>query len=286
MLRLLLLIALFFSCNDPEDVIYPPVNLNLDHSGVYKPTKKGVAFNKSYSNTWDTKFQLLNPVWHYSWNWELLEEYPEGVEFVPMIWDERNVNEENLSYLEDLANDGSINYLLGFNEPDLISQANMTVEEAIALWPDLESVGVPLGSPVTASTSSTWFSDFMSRATEENLRIDFVAVHIYDVSNVDIFVQKLEEVFEKYGKPIWITEFALRDWRADNNNPNRYSEEDVLLFMQQLLPRLEELDFVHRYAWFDTSPNNPNYEKLRTADLITENNQLTSLGAYYSSFIP
>jgi hypothetical protein len=203
-----------------------------------------------------------------------------------MIWDERNVNEENLSYLEDLANDGSINYLLGFNEPDLISQANMTVEEAIALWPDLESVGVPLGSPVTASTSSTWFSDFMSRATEENLRIDFVAVHIYDVYNVDIFVQKLEEVFEKYGKPIWITEFALRDWRADNNNPNRYSEEDVLLFMQQLLPRLEELDFVHRYAWFDTSPNNPNYEKLRTADLITENNQLTSLGAYYSSFIP
>ena len=203
-----------------------------------------------------------------------------------MIWDERNVNEENLSYLEDLANDGSINYLLGFNEPDLISQANMTVEEAIALWPDLESVGVPLGSPVTASTSSTWFSDFMSRATEENLRIDFVAVHIYDVYNVDIFVQKLEEVFEKYGKPIWITEFALRDWRADNNNPNRYSEEDVLLFMQQLLPRLEELDFVHRYAWFDTSPKNPNYEKLRTADLITENNQLTSLGAYYSSFIP
>ena len=286
MLRLLLLIALFFSCNDPEDVIYPPVNLNLDPSGIYKQTKKGVAFNKSYSNTWDTKFQLLNPVWHYSWNWELLEEYPEGVEFVPMIWDERNVNEENLSYLEDLANDGSINYLLGFNEPDLISQANMTVEEAIALWPDLESVGVPLGSPVTASTSSTWFSDFMSRATEENLRIDFVAVHIYDVSNVDIFVQKLEEVFEKYGKPIWITEFALRDWRADNNNLNRYSEEDVLLFMQQLLPRLEELDFVHRYAWFDTSPNNPNYEKLRTADLITENNQLTSLGAYYSSFIP
>lgn len=286
MLRLLLLIALFFSCNDPEDVIYPPVNLNLDPSGIYKPTKKGVAFNKSYSNTWDTKFQLLNPVWHYSWNWELLEEYPEGVEFVPMIWDERNVNEDNLSYLEDLANDGSINYLLGFNEPDLISQANMTVEEAIALWPDLESVGVPLGSPVTASTSSTWFSDFMSRATEENLRIDFVSVHIYDVSDVDIFVQKLEDVFEKYGKPIWITEFALRDWRADNNNPNRYSEEDVLLFMQQLLPRLEELDFVHRYAWFDTSPNNPNYEKLRTADLITENNQLTSLGAYYSSFIP
>ena len=59
MLRLLLLIALFFSCNDPEDVIYPPVNLNLDPSGIYKPTKKGVAFNKTYSNTWDTKFQLL-----------------------------------------------------------------------------------------------------------------------------------------------------------------------------------------------------------------------------------
>ena len=40
--------------------------------------------------------------------------------------------------------------LLGFNEPDLAEQANMTVEKALELWPRLEATGMRLGSPAVA----------------------------------------------------------------------------------------------------------------------------------------
>tara|TARA_A100001015_G_C14748834_1_gene616686 strand:+ start:78 stop:242 length:165 start_codon:yes stop_codon:yes gene_type:complete len=53
--------------------------------------------------------------------------------------------------------------------------------------------------------------------------------------------------------------------------------------MNDLIPRLNELDYVNRYAWFDTSTNNLNYEKLRTSDLIDDKNQLTVLGLNYST---
>ena len=41
-----------------------------------------------------------------------------------------------------------IRYLLGFNEPDLASQGNLTVDEVLDLWPQLEAIGVP---PTSAS---------------------------------------------------------------------------------------------------------------------------------------
>ena len=37
-------------------------------------------------------------------------------------------------------------YLLGFNEPDMASQSNMSVQQALDLWPQLEPSGpVPSG---------------------------------------------------------------------------------------------------------------------------------------------
>ena len=58
---------------------------------------------------------------------------------------------------------GKINYVLGFNEPELESQAIMTVDEAIALWPKLEEIGVPLGSPAPAGLNNGWLEEFMTK---------------------------------------------------------------------------------------------------------------------------
>lgn len=283
--RVIILIFLFVSCDSDVNNNEDPIELNLSPGSTFNVVgKKGVAFSNRYASTWDTKFELLSPEWHYSWNWELRNNYPEGVEFVPMLWDEKHVTTENINYLKELAENEEIKYLLGFNEPDLESQANMTVDEAIALWPQLESVGVPLGSPVTTSPNKDWMNEFMDKAIENNLRVDFVAIHIYDRSNVDRFINLLNETYEKFQRPIWITEFALRDSGASSSVPNKYSQEDVLAYMQNLLPKIQELEFVHRYAWFDTSTDNQNYDKLSSAELITENNILTNLGSYYATF--
>ena len=245
--------------------------------------KKGVAFNLGYESSWQERFVKLNPSWHYSWNWEYKAPYPSEVEFVPMIWGSGGVTQERIDYLNNLASSGVIKNVLTFNEPDLLDQANMTVDEAVALWPLLETLSVPISSPVTSAPLNDWMRTFMNEAAADNLRIDFVAIHIYHKNTPSNFLALVEEVYQAYGKPIWITEFAVRDTNATTSTPNKYSEAYVLSFMDEVLNALDQLDYVMRYSWFDPNSNNPKYTRLETADLISENNQLTSLGDFYAN---
>ena len=246
-------------------------------------SKKGVAFGLGYESSWQERFDKLNPYWHYSWNWEYKAPYPSGVEFVPMIWGSGGATQERVDYLNNLASMGVIQNVLAFNEPDLEGQANMTVDEAVALWPLLETLNVPISSPVTSAPLNDWMRTFMNKATTDNLRVDFVAIHIYHKNTPSNFLALVEEVYQTYGKPIWITEFAVRDTNATTSTPNKYSEAYVLSFMDEVLNALEQLDYVKRYSWFDPNSNNPKYPRLETADLISETNQLTTLGNFYAN---
>ena len=248
--------------------------------------KKGVAFNLGYEDSWQEGFQKLKPHWHYSWNWELRENYPDGIEFVPMIWGRGSATQSKIDYLNNLANEGKIANVLLFNEPDLMGQSNMSVNEVINLWPLIETLNVPISSPATSAPLNVWMKDFMEEVSNQNLRVDFVAIHIYHKNDPHKFIELIEEVFQTYGKPIWITEFAVRDINATENNPNIYSENYVLSFMQYVLDEIHDLDYVKRYSWFDPNANNEKYPMLQTADIISENNQLTTLGEYYANYNP
>ena len=248
--------------------------------------KKGVAFNLLYENSWQERFEKLKPHWHYSWNWEFRDNYPDEIEFVPMIWGKNNATQAKIDYLNNLVNLGKIQNVLMFNEPDLVSQSNMSVTEVVNLWPLIETLNIPISSPVTSAPLNDWMRDFMQTASTQNLRVDFVAIHIYHKNDPIKFVELVEEVYITYGKPIWITEFAVRDTNATINNPNIYSESYVLSFMENVLNELEELDYVKRYSWFDPNANNEKYPMLQTADIIDENNQLTTLGEYYANHNP
>ena len=245
-------------------------------------SKKGVAFNLGYESSWQERFVKLDPYWHYSWHWEYKANYPSGVEFVPMIWGMGGLTQEKIDYLNNLASDGTIKNVLTFNEPDLGDQADMTVDEAVALWPLLETLSVPISSPATSAPLNNWMREFMNKAEANNLRIDFVAIHIYHRNVAANFLALIEEVYQAYGKPIWITEFAVRDMDATTSVPNKYSEAYVLSFMNQVLTALDELDYVKRYSWFDPNSNNPKYPRLVTSDLISDTNELTPLGDFYN----
>lgn len=248
--------------------------------------KKGIAFKLGYENSWQERFEKLKPHWHYSWNWELRENYPDGIEFVPMIWGRGSATQSKIDYLNNLANEGKIANVLLFNEPDLVGQSNMSVNEVLTLWPLIETLDVPISSPVTSAPLNDWMRNFMQTAGTQNLRVDFVAIHIYHKNDPIKFIELVEEVYLTYGKPIWITEFAVRDTNATINNPNIYSESYVLTFMENVLNELHELDYVKRYSWFDPNANNEKYPILQTADIIDENNQLTTLGEYYANHNP
>lgn len=250
-----------------------------------RPGKKGVCLITLRQNkdTWKQKVAALQPSWHYSWGPSLPEAEPAGVEFVPMIWGYRKADEKFLKCIAELKAArvaGTRTHLLGFNEPDGKKQANMTVEQAIEAWPHLESTGLRLGSPAAVHADGQWMRQFMAEAKAKHLRVDFVCVHWYGGLSAKAFVDRLEKIHKMYGKPLWITEFAPADWKAATRADNRHSPEQVLAFMKQLLPMLEELDFVERYAWFSAGVD---HKALGPAALFNADGSLTELGRFYAN---
>ena len=110
--------------------------------------------------------------------------------------------------------------LLGFNEPDLASQSNMSVAQALALWPRLMATGMSLGSPAVASGAATpggWLDQFMAGAKARGYRVDFITVHWYGGDfRAGPAAQELESylqaVYARYHLPVWLTEFALTSY--------------------------------------------------------------------------
>ena len=250
----------------------------MQASGKTTPgsSKKGFCIT-TRTHEWERAIQELRAKWYYTWNHRIPENRPEKAEFVPMIWKYYG-NEETVSNAAKAARDAGIKHLLGFNEPDQKKQADMTVDEALAAWPVLERTGLRLGSPGCVHPDKEWMKTFMKEAEVRKLRVDFVCVHSYGGADAGSLVKRLEQIHQLYGKPIWITEFAVGDWTAESVTENRFSQDQVLRFMEEVLPQLDRLDFVERYAWYSAKPDN---KALGTSALLDAEGKLTRLGECY-----
>jgi hypothetical protein len=181
---------------------------------------------------------------------------PPGVTFVPMIKDAAEVN---ATVLHEVKQEG--NALLGFNEPDQSGEADMSVQQAIQLWPQLEATGMALGSPAVSygtNSTSSWLGQFMLQAQARHYRVDFITVHWYgehhfgDVNaNVNELQNYLEQTYALWGKPIWITEFALINFQ--HASPVYPTEAEQAAFLTAATKMLARLPFVQRYAWYGLS---------------------------------
>jgi hypothetical protein len=180
--------------------------------GVVASPKKGVG-------AWDfphvdRALAEINVSWFYTWQPHTMRiTKPDRVEFVPMIWGETFVKPKQL---ELAKKSGSV--LLGFNEPDHPDQANMTVQQALDLWPNLTATGMRVGSPATAadpSSSGSWLEQFMDGAKARGYRVDFVCVHWYGQKfDIDGAVNRLKNfllaVHHKFGLPS--TTVSINSW--------------------------------------------------------------------------
>ena len=247
-------------------------------------TKKGASFNTNNTNgAWNSDIVELKAFWYYTWGTPIPSDSPVNAEFVPMFWGSANVTDANIAAVTQLGQQGKVKYVLGFNEPDRPDQANMTVSQALALWPKLESIGLPLGSPATSWPTLQWNYDFLDSAKAEGLRVDFICVHMYVGTDDGSFVQTLQALYTKYHLPIWVTEFATADYNATTPSSNMYTPAETLAFMQRLLPQLDSLSYVQRYAWFSGDPNS---SALWTSALVSTNGSLTTLGSWYADYQP
>jgi hypothetical protein len=136
---LFLLTLSLFSCSSEDDSnvqnpsepkVQNPNNGITNPDPVTEPTlqtldKKGIGMSYK-QRTWSTRIGALKPFWSYSWNRDYREAIPDGVEFVPMFWGASNVTDSEIQRIKELVDSGVVKNVLGFNEPDLTSQANMT----------------------------------------------------------------------------------------------------------------------------------------------------------------
>jgi hypothetical protein len=170
--------------------------------------------------------------------------------------------------------------LLGFNEPDHPHQSNMSVAEAIRLWPHLQSTGLRLGSPGTTNATGPWLEQFMTRVWRAGLRVDFITVHRYASPDVGSFLAKLAEVHAKFGLPIWVTEFAVADSSATPSRPSRYTGLEIRQFMRDSIAGMRAMPFVERFAWKTRAAFDP---VMGASALYHTNGQLTATGKLYAS---
>ena len=225
-------------------------NLNSGSSTVtanlrtFFTSKKGIGSGEVNYNE-DTGIS-----WYYHWSIDPLASINPLTEFIPMIWGQGDYGK---NFLSNPANK-KYKAILGYNEPDFTSQSNVTPDAAAADLANFVSSGIRVGSPATAIPicNSTWFSDYWTKIHARNLDVDFIAFHNYmDTANAELFLNLIDSTYQKYGKPIWITEFGCAEWTKGTFSGNsETAKADVRAFMLKVLPELDKRSYVERYAWF------------------------------------
>lgn len=216
----------------------PPPPVNSVRKGVGVWTFPGVS----------TALKRSGAGWYYTW--AVQHNGVTGPGFVPMIWGGNSVDANSLSQAKAAGP-----YLLSFNEPDMAQQSNMTVDQALSLWPKLEATGKVLGSPAVAyggDTAGGWLDRFMTGAKQRNYRVDFIALHWYggDFTTPNAVAQLksyVTAVYNRYHKPIWLTEFALIDFSNGTRFP---TDQQQAAFVTASTKMLDALPWLQRYAWF------------------------------------
>jgi hypothetical protein len=244
------------------------------HTPIIHP-KKGIAATHNTdagktvpwgTETWmDNSHRLMSHAsWSYSWGRQSSDEFPymtENHSFNPMQWGDFNWVHGSAGPLDLLRRDIQSNakpiHVMGFNEPEKAGQGVISVSEAIRRWPRLEALDAPLVAPVPASIevnsavspavpASGWMLDFATQANALGYRRDRTAVHWYANPDASSLINRLEDIYQAYGKPIWLTEFSVVDWNGTGNwtKANNYN------FLAEFMWRAESLPWLQRYSLF------------------------------------
>lgn len=215
-------------------------------------TKKGMGSGADF-NREARVAKELNASWYYDWRHEptsATEADLIDIEYVPMKWNARVADLDTDTRWNTIANLTGVNHLLGFNEFDSASHANMEISEMIEIWPKMMESGLRLGSPAPAGIVNGELIEFIKQCDELNYRVDFIAIHLYNrFTDAQAFYDKVKYVYDNTGqRPIWITEF---------NHGGHWMTEDPTISYQEMsnkvkdvIERLEQEGIVERYAIF------------------------------------
>ena len=227
--------------------------------------KKGVG---EYAQPDGAKtLSALKVSWYYDWQPTTdVAGAPADVQFIPMIWGAKDLNAADLH----AAKASGADTLLGFNEPNEKTQSNMTVQQALDAWPQLEALNMRLGSPATGTGDDIkpdgWLARFMAGARARGYRVNFICIHPYqsrfhpDQATKDL-VREVTAVHDMYHVPIWVTEYAMAQWGPPQLMPDYATQAR---FATESAQALEAISFVERYAWYGDLINQPLHSRCTT----------------------
>ncbi|WP_078083248.1 glycosyl hydrolase [Microbulbifer mangrovi] len=249
-----------------------------DAYGSSKSTKRGLGYGHHSQEDFEVMSQGIS--WWYNWSHapdvqiaEIYQNY--GVEFVPMAWNGGFDEQGMRAYI---AAHPEVKYILAFNEPNFLEQANMTPSQAAAEWPRLEAIADEFGLQIVSVAMNfcgvcvtengttyydpiEYFDDFFAACPD--CRVDAMSIHAYmpEVGAIEWYV----DLFKKYNRPIWLTEFSA--WEDTT------TEAEQQKFLIQTVDYLENDPDVARYAWFTGRRNGHPYNGLfdyRQSGVLTE----------------
>ena len=237
--------------NNPDDPTNEPIVDSNDYAYIQaKSPKRGVSFSWQM----DADFDLLGPVVSWSYNWAntyapqqegKYQQY--GIQFVPMCWNNSYSPEAIAAYYA--SHTEKQNYLLGYNEPNLTDQANMTPTEAAEHWADVVAVAknsnarlispaMNWGTLAGYSNGVQWLQEFFTKVNPND--IYGIAVHIY-MNSAKAALGDLQR-YKVFSKPLWLTEFCA--WNGVSTSAAQ------IQFLTQAINALEQDNGLERYAWF------------------------------------
>ena len=280
----LLVLAVGCGGSEAHDAATPP---SPPPPTTTKSAKRGIAYDLHTAA--DLAALKEGVSWWYDWgvgsNGPAGATTTYGMDYVPMSWNGNNLAAGGQvdTYL---AAHPEVKYLLVFNEPNLKDQANLTVAQVVALWPSVEALaakhGVKIVGPAlnwgTVSTAANpanpieWLDAFFSAYQAQHGKapqVDALAFHWYDYGLVGGGTGFLDDPTKlpKYGKKIWVTEFANWHSSSDGAQIDTLAKQEAQ--MKAWVSWMETHDIVERYAWFTGRwSGNPHFTDLFQSCLL------------------
>ena len=243
-------------------------------------SKKGLAMGDNMGTK--VKLSDLNCSWYYNWGTNAFKNSVDGdVPHIPMMWGGYDDSKEAMTNLST-----SSNYILGFNEPDIESQANMKFWDAVDVWNEYigpKNLRKVSPAPAAPGGNSGWLNYFMNGAyichntflddgswgmydvyqDEASKKwvggkaddVDAVCLHYY-MAYIDPegLINAVNTLWETYHKPIWITEIGLFGRKGYAATDMSYELEnkrvEIQNYLTTIVNALDGMDCVERYCWF------------------------------------
>ncbi|MCL2061483.1 MAG: glycosyl hydrolase [Firmicutes bacterium] len=252
-----------------------------------------------------------NPVsWFYNWggapgydtasrNTVAAAAEQRGLMYMPMAWDAGSGFLTTIrSYITSrLGTPHEVEYILAYNEPNFRRQSNLTPQAAGNAWPQFVALAKEFNLKIVSPAMNfsggeeamgwnnpiAWLDAFFAHPNVNINDIHAISMHTYSwyPANLRYHVN----LYKKYGKPIWVTEFC--GWEDRGSRPSSTTLQ--AWYMGMGLTYLEQDNMVEKYAWYlpkghEPQNNLPHHNLLTDVVLNgTDLPQLTHLGRIYTN---